>query len=383
MRTMYRIGRGMNAKMHWRITTCGVLLVFLFSILGGCDPSSPHQEGAPYHHTEDGYRNPRESPENTRSLGETISAYTDRMKEGITGYEPTLSPEYILTPASIKTGLDQTKGMDALTWLGHASFLINLGGTAILTDPFLSEYATGYPPFGPKRATPPALSVGELPQIDILVVSHNHYDHLDAETIEALPGKDKIHVIVPLGMGTFFAERGYSQVRELDWYASTEVEDVVVTAVPAIHNSGRGLFDRNEVLWAGYVFKNKSKQIFFSSDTAYGPVYSEIGRKTGPVDYALVPIGVYKPRRRMKSQHVNPAEALRIGQDLNANIIVGMHWGTIRLSDEAFEEPPLRFRQVAEENGYTEETAWILKIGESRALEHNTHNTAPTRADGD
>jgi N-acyl-phosphatidylethanolamine-hydrolysing phospholipase D len=346
----------------------GVFLVFVSLVLSGCGSPGPHIEGAPEHHVEGGFRNPSGSPEYDGSLSDTISAYTDRIWEGITGYEPTLSPEYTLAPDQVREGLKRVDGRDALTWLGHASFLIELGGRTILTDPFLSEYATGSPPFGPKRATPPALSVGELPQIDILVVSHNHYDHLDAPTIEALPGREEIHVIVPLGMGTFFTERGYSKVTELDWYEETVVGSVSVTAVPSVHGSGRGLFDRNEVLWAGYVFGDGAKQVYFAGDTAYGPVYPEIGRKMGPVDYALVPIGVYEPRRRMKSRHVDPGEAVRIGRDLQAKTIVGMHWGTIRLSDEAFEEPPRRFRQVANESGFTEETAWVLKIGESRRL---------------
>ncbi len=353
----------------WRKTTIiYAFMLCLLPLLSGCTPSSSHIEGAPYHHVKNGFRNPAGSPLYDGTLGDTISAYSDRTIEAISGYAPTLSAEYILTPKEVRMGLTRTKGEDALTWLGHASFLIKLGGKTILTDPFLSDYATGAPPFGPKRATPPALSIEKLPQIDILVVSHNHYDHLDEETIEALPGKDKIQVIVPLGMGTFFTGRGYQQVMELDWYGYTEIEDITVRAVPAIHGSGRGLFDCNEMLWASYVFKKGTKQVYFSSDTAYGPVYSEIARKIGPVDYALIPIGVYEPRRRMKSVHVDPGQALQIGKDLNAKNIIAMHWGTIRLSDEAFEEPPRRFRQVANENGFTKESAWLLKVGESRLL---------------
>ena len=321
------------------------------------------------HYVEGGFHNPPGSPEYAGSLSDTITAYTDRTWESVTGFKPTLSPEYILAPNQVRGGLAQVRGSDSLTWLGHASFLIELGGKMILTDPFLSEYATGMPPFGPKRATPAALTVEELPQIDILVVSHNHYDHLDAPTIEALTGKENIHVIVPLGMGAFFTERGYTEVTELDWYDEAAVGSFTVSAVPSIHGSGRGLFDRDEVLWAGFVIRNGAKQVYFAGDTAYGPVFSEIGRKIGPVDYALVPIGVYEPRRRMKSRHVDPEEALRIGQELGAKTIVGMHWGTIRLSDEAFEEPPRRFRQAADERGITDERAWILKIGESRRLE--------------
>jgi len=360
--------RNKPGKTRWKTIIGGVLMVLVPPVFTGCIPSSSHAEELPYHHVKGGFRNPPGSPEYAGSWKDTVSGYTDRIGEGITGYAPTLSPEYRLTPADVRKGLVRIKGKDALTWLGHATFLINLGGKTILTDPFLTEYATGVPPFGPRRATPPALNIGELPQIDILVVSHNHYDHLDAETIEALAGKDNIHVIVPLGMGAFFSARGYSLITELDWYDDMQVQGVSVKAVPAIHGSGRGFFDRNEKLWASYVFSSGTKRVYFSSDTAYGPVYPEIGRKIGPVDYALVPIGVYEPRKRMKSRHVNPAEALRIGLDLHAKTIIATHWGTIRLSDEPFEEPPLRFRQAADENGYTEKTAWVLKIGESRLL---------------
>ena len=362
-------GESVKGKVRWKAMVRLAFPVAVSLVFGGCGSPAPHVEGAPEHHVEGGFRNPPGSPEYAGSLSDTISAYTDRIWEGITGFEPTLSPEYVLASEQVAEGLARVEGGDALTWLGHASFLIELGGKAILTDPFLSEYATGSPPFGPKRATPPALIVGELPQIDILVVSHNHYDHLDAPTIEALPEKGRIRVIVPLGLGTFFTERGYTEVTELDWYDETVVGGVTVTAVPSIHGSGRGLFDRDEVLWAGFVFRDGPKQVYFAGDTAYGPVYPEIGREMGPVDYALVPIGVYEPRLRMKSRHVDPGEAVRIGRDLQARTIVGMHWGTIRLSDEAFEEPPRRFREVAAESGFSEETAWVLKIGESRRLE--------------
>ena len=361
-------GQGVKGRTLRKAGVCGVAMIFLLPLISVCSPANPHIEGTPYHHLQGGFRNPPGSPEYAGTWGDRISAYTDRMWESFTGYAPTVSPEYILAPEKVRKGVAQTKGKDALTWLGHATFVIRLGGKTILTDPFLTKFATGMPPFGPERATPPALDIGELPQIDIIVVSHNHYDHLDAETVEALPGKDRIHVIVPLGLGVFFTERGYSLVTELDWYDSTEVEGVTVTATPAIHNSRRGLFDRNAALWAGYAFKSNHKQVFFCGDSAYGPVYTEIGQKIGPVDYALLPIGTFEPRQRMKSNHMNPVESLKVAQDLHAKTIVAMHWGTIRLSDEPFEEPPRRFRQVADDNGYSGETAWLLKIGESRLL---------------
>lgn len=354
--------------MHLTTLTQWLFPLSLCLLIGACGASGVPVEGKPDHHVEGGFRNPAGSPEYTGTWADTIGAYTDRMWESFTGYNPPLSPEYIITPEQVREGLAAVEGAESLTWLGHASFLIEFGGKTILTDPFLSDYATGMPPFGPERATPPALTVDELPPIDILVVSHNHYDHLDAPTIEALANKDRMHVIVPLGLGGFFTERGYSNVTELDWYGETDVDGLTITTVPAIHGSGRGLFDRNQTLWAGFLFRHDTRRIYFAGDTAYGPVFPEIGHRVGPVDVAILPIGVFEPRRRMKANHVNPEEAVRIGRDLGAGTIIGMHWGTIRLSDEAFEDAPRLFRKAADNNGFTEKTAWVLKVGESRRL---------------
>ncbi|MCP3870391.1 MAG: hydrolase [Gammaproteobacteria bacterium] len=343
-------------------------LILTVTLVGGCTPTNDSASSKPGHHVEGGFRNLPGSPVYAGTWRDTVSAYTDRIAEGIRGYEPTLASEYILGSEAVRQSLAYVKGTDALTWLGHATFLINLDGKMILTDPFLTDYATGTPPFGPKRATPPALTVGELPAIDIVIVSHNHYDHLDVTTIDTLPGKKSIHVVVPLGIGPLFIERGYTQVTELDWYDTTDIDGIAITATPAIHNSGRSLFDQNETLWAGYLLSSKKQKVFFCGDSAYGPVYPELARKMGPVDYAVVPIGVYEPRQRMKSHHMNPSEAVKVGQDLQARILIAMHWGTIRLSDEPFEEPPRQFRQAAGEQGWGEETAWILKVGESRRL---------------
>lgn len=360
----------MSAKRRpWKILSVSLSLLVIGVILMVNKSPQAHLVGKPYHHLEGSFRNPINSPSAEGDWQDTVSAYTDRIEEGVSGQVYTLAADYVLTPGEVSEGLNRVQGVDALTWLGHASFLIQLNGLNILTDPFLTDYATGLPPFGPKRSTPPALSIEQLPSINIIVISHNHYDHLDASTIEALPDKSEIHVVVPLGLGAFFTERGYSRVTELDWFSRVGVEGVAVTAVPSIHGSARGLFDRNKTLWAGYVLQHKNKKIYFSGDTAYGPVFKQIGQRLRAVDYAIVPIGVFEPRRRMKHVHVNPQEAIKIAQDLSAKTTIGMHWGTIRLSDEAFEEAPKQFRQVAELKGLKQNAIWVLKIGESRPLE--------------
>jgi len=243
-------------------------LILTVTLVGGCAPTNENPSGKPGHHVEGGFRNPHGSPAYAGTWRDTVSAYTDRIAESIQGYEPTLASEYILGYETVHQGLTDVKGTDALTWLGHATFLIHLDGKMILTDPFLTDYATGVPPFGPKRATPPALTVEELPPIDILIVSHNHYDHLDAATIDTLPGKENIRVVVPLGIGPLFIERGYTQVTELDWYDTANIDGIAITATPSIHNSGRSLFDQNETLWAGYLFSSKNRKVFFCGDSA-------------------------------------------------------------------------------------------------------------------
>ncbi|MCW9033966.1 MAG: MBL fold metallo-hydrolase [Rhodospirillales bacterium] len=359
----------MGAKSIRRLRLAGfAVMISIATSLSGCS-SNKHKEGAPVHHLEKGFQNPDGSRVSRGSISDWVSFFYRRIK-GRTYWSKPLPPaEYLMEKKDILAGIEAVKQVDSLTWLGHAAFLVRLEGKNILTDPFLSDYATGYPPFGPERSVPPALSVDELPPIDMIIVSHNHYDHLDAPTIEALPGKEKIHVIVPLGMGAFFKDRGYTKVSELDWYQDTLEENIKITAVPAIHNSARSLFDRNEVLWAGYVLESKGKKVYFAGDTGYGAVFKEIGEKFGPINYALVPIGAYEPRVIMNVVHVNPEEAVAIAQDLKADTVVAMHWGTIKMTDEPFDEPPKRFEAAATKNSYAKDKAWVLKIGESKELE--------------
>ena len=256
----------------------------------------------------------------------------------------------------------------SVTWLGHASFIIRLGGKSVLTDPFLSEVA-GPLGFGPKRYVPSPLAGKDMPQVDVIIVSHNHYDHLDAPAIESYRFKAATQVIVPLGMGPFFTERGYARVSEADWWQSWNQDDLTITTLPAVHFSGRGLFDRNETLWASFAIVSDEQRVWFSGDTANGPVFTEIGKRSGPFDLALIAIGAYEPRNIMQAAHATPEEAVEIARSVGAAKAIGMHWGTIRLTPEDPFEAPVRFRQAAIDQGFGEANAWILKIGETRSLE--------------
>ncbi len=322
--------------------------------------------GGPWHHTADGFRNPPGSPARGGDFGDWSSFFWRRL---ISRDEVALPDGHVVPPAEALDGALNRRGdRDRLTWLGHASFLLRLDGRTILTDPYLGDHASPLPPLGPRRFAPPGLPAGRLPPIDLLLLSHNHYDHLDLPTLEALAGKERVEVVVPLGLAHYFTERGYPRVHELDWHQELSLDGLAIRALPAIHFSKRTFFDRNRTLWTGYAVQGRGRRVYFAGDTAYGPVFAELGRDLAAFDLALLPIGAYEPRHLMQASHATPEEALLIARELRARRIVGMHWGTIRLTDEPPFEPPARFRAAAAAAGYDEDAAWLMRIGETREL---------------
>jgi len=341
---------------------CAVAVVML--VLAACTGSPAQMPGKPDHHRDDGgFRNPPGSPSAQATLGELASFFWRRIRE----QPPAVPSGHVIPHDDALAAFDASAGDDTVTWLGHASFLLRVTGKTILTDPYLGEVAGPFG-FGPSRYAPPGLLLADLPPIDIVLVSHNHYDHLDATTIAALPGKDRIQVIVPLGLGDFFRERGYRHVHERDWYERVAVDPIEIEVLPAIHFSRRGLFDRNRTLWSGFAIRSDGISIFHSGDTAYGPVFREIGRRAGPFDVALVAIGAYEPRSIMQVAHVTPEEAVSLVDDIGARSAIGMHWGTIELTDEPPFEPPVRFRAAAHARGWPEGRARVMRIGETLRL---------------
>jgi N-acyl-phosphatidylethanolamine-hydrolysing phospholipase D len=335
-------------------------------VLAGCisEESAPMAE-RPWHHVPGGFRNPPGSPPRGGDFGDWTTFFLRRFGSAETAVVP---DGHVLPPDAVLAGLQRHAGTDSVTWLGHASFLIRLDGRTILTDPFLSDHASPLPPFGPERFAPPGLTPARLPRIDILLLSHNHYDHLDLPTIEALPAKERTQAIVPLRLGHYFTSRGFAHVRELDWHDEVEAAGIKITGLPAIHFSKRTPFDRNQTLWAGYAVQSTRKRIHFAGDTGYGPIFPELGRNGRPFDLSLVPIGAYEPRLLMQAVHVNPEEAVRVAREMKARRVVGMHWGTIQLTEEPVFEPPERFRRAAHAAGYADDDVWIMRIGETRAL---------------
>ena len=260
---------------------------------------------------------------------------------------------------------------DFITWIGHATFLIKLGDTTIITDPLFSKN-TGPLMFGPKRYVDPAINLNEIPKVNLFLLTHNHYDHQDMSTIRSFPYKDA-KVLVPLRLGKYF--KNYKDVNELDWYEKIKVtDDISVTLLPAVHWSKRGLFDSNKTLWGSFLIEYKNKKIFFSCDTGVGNIYKEIGNKYGPIDLTFINIGAYNffpimPIKDKSVYHTNPEEALSIGKDLKSKKIIGMHWGTVILSLEPIMEPPKRFKENASDFGFNKNDAIIFKIGEVKKLD--------------
>lgn len=320
--------------------------------------------GKPPHHVRGGFLNPTGSPQRNATFWEFLAFALALRRMG----EPEIPPGHVLPPADVAAGWTRHGNAESVMWLGHAAFLMRIGGKTVLTDPYLSDYASPVPPFGPKRYVKPALDVASLPPIDVLLVSHNHYDHLDDPVIRALPGKERMQVVAPLKLGDFFRKRGYANVTELDWHESVDLGGVKVTAAPAVHFSARGLFDQYKTLWVGYAVESATRRVYFGGDSAYGPVFKDTGERLGPFDLAMIGIGAYEPRKIMKATHASPEEAIQIAQDLRARAVMGMHWGTILLTTEPPFEPPARFRAAAAEAGYAEDDAWILAVGETRAI---------------
>ena len=267
---------------------------------------------------------------------------------------------------------------DALgvTWVGHSTFLVQAGGLNVLTDPMWSHRASPIPWAGPKRIVPPAVAMRALPPIDIVLLSHNHYDHLDVASVRALARQHPdAQWVTPLGLSDFVRRHGVRLVRELDWWAETSAGAAVIGCTPAQHFSARGLGDRAATLWCGWTVVAGGQRIYFAGDTAYHPEFRKIGETFGPFDVSLMPIGAYEPRWFMRSVHMNADEAVQAFRDVAGahpaharQVMVGGHWGTFRLTDEAVDEPPVRAREAWTAAGLPPDDLWVLAHGETRTF---------------
>ncbi|MDX1558173.1 MAG: MBL fold metallo-hydrolase [Marinobacter sp.] len=254
-----------------------------------------------------------------------------------------------------------------LVWLGHASFLFQYRGLNVLTDPVLSDRASPFQLVGPKRYTPPALAVADMPPIHLVLISHNHYDHLDEKTVHQLNRRfgDSLCFCIPMGLRRWFEKRGIHNLVELDWWQSSSLfGDREVFCLPAQHFSGRTPTDTNTSLWCSWLLEIDGFRLYFAGDTGYGRIFRKIGELFSPIDLALLPIGAYDPRWFMAPVHVAPEEAVSIHQDIGARQSVAMHWGTFVLTDEPMDEPPRRLRAALERQNLNEADFRVMQHGE-------------------
>ncbi|GHD61721.1 MBL fold metallo-hydrolase [Streptomyces goshikiensis] len=256
-------------------------------------------------------------------------------------------------------------GTVSVTWAGHASWVLRIGGLTVLTDPVWSRRILGTP----ARMTPVGVRWEDLPRVDAVVISHNHYDHLDAPTLRRLPRDTAL--FVPAGLGRWCRRRGFTRVTELDWWESAELDGVRFAFVPAHHWSKRSLLDACRTLWGGWVLtdaRGSGRQVYFAGDTGYGHWFGEIGRRHPGIDLALLPIGAYAPRWWLRDVHADPEEAVRACLDLGARRMAPMHWATFVLSAEPVMEPLRRVRAAWARAALPREHLWDLPIGASRAF---------------
>lgn len=260
-------------------------------------------------------------------------------------------------------------GQVSVTFINHASFLIRTAQGNVLVDPVFSERTSPVGFAGPKRVHAPGVPFDSLPKISLVVISHNHYDHLDLATLRRLALRDQPAVVVPLGNAELVRETGLREVFELDWWQEQSLPSgIVVRALPARHFSGRSLWDRDRALWASFEIRAGGKRVYFAGDTGYGPHFREIRERAGTPDVALLPIGAYEPRWFMGPVHMNPEDAVKAFEDLGRPEAIGMHFGTFQLTDEKIDEPGLELGRQLKAKGIAVEKFRVPRPGESFAF---------------
>ena len=253
-----------------------------------------------------------------------------------------------------------------MIWVGHSTVMLNHQGITVLTDPQFSNRASPFSFWGPKRVTPTPFNIDDLPKIDVVLISHNHYDHLDEESIRELAQlQPDIKFLVPLGLASLVRDWGARDVEELDWWQPVRLGGVEIQPTPVQHWSKRSFFDRNKTLWSGWMLRWDDFSFYFAGDTGYSDDFRKTAQRLGSPTLAAIPIGAYEPRDFMKSAHLNPEEAVRAFRDLGAKYAFGIHWGTFKLTLEKMDEPPAKLRAVLKKEGVSEDVFRVLTHGES------------------
>ena len=339
-----------------------LLLVVLIVLAAACAAATNvyYNRDKP-HHTPEGFRNNYVSK---LPNGNFWKWQWERTRAGVpkppqNGYQfPQAKPDI----AWLKANRTQTTA----TWIGHATVLMQVNGVNILTDPHFGERASPFSFVGPKRHVPAGIALEDLPHIDAVLISHNHYDHLDLETVQRLARQagGPPRYFVGLGLKHWFADNGMNTVTEMDWWDANTFMGLEFNFVPVQHWSKRTLTDANQTLWGGWLVKSPAFSFYFAGDTGYSRDFAEVGRRFGGVDLGLIPIGAYEPRWFMHDQHVDPAQAISIHRDVKAKKSIGVHWGTFELTDESIDEPPRKLAEELKKAGLPENEFVALKHGQ-------------------
>jgi N-acyl-phosphatidylethanolamine-hydrolysing phospholipase D len=324
----------------------------------------------PHHRPGGGFQNPWPGAE-PHGFGDFLRwRFKERREKPIApspprGSLPTRTP-VIATPRA-------ARDYRSVTWVGHSTALLQIGPFNVLTDPVWGERASPVSWIGPRRLMAPGVPFEKLPEIDLVLLSHNHYDHLDAPTVGRIAQRfPAASWLSPLGLGPLLRSLGVRHVVERDWWESVSTLSFSATCVPAQHFSARGMGDRGDTLWCGWTLETDGLRVYFAGDTALHPEFEQIGRRCGPFDLVMLPIGAYEPRWFMRSVHMNPEDAVQAYQALCVNgtnpPCLALHWGTFRLTDEAVDEPPRHFAQLWQHAGLPADRNWTFAHGETRRL---------------
>jgi N-acyl-phosphatidylethanolamine-hydrolysing phospholipase D len=326
-------------------------LILILALVSGvvlADLATPSADSPrpldPAHHARRGFRNP--NPEYMYPMLGRAGRLLRRSFARLPDRGPMLG---VLTndgDALRANGHDPT-----VTWVGHSTLLVQIDGVNVLTDPHWGDRASPVGFAGPRRLVAPGIHFEDLPPIHAVVISHDHYDHLDEGTVRRLATAHQPTFFVPMGLKAWLADVGIHDVVELDWWQARTFRGLVFTCTPAQHSSGRGLNDQNLRLWSSWVVTGRDRRFFFAGDTGYDPTMREIGRRLGPFDLAAVPIGGYSSFGQRHPNHVNPEEAVALFEDVGGRLMVPMHWGTFDMNQEPFHEPPERLLREALRRG--------------------------------
>lgn len=331
-------------------------LLLAAALLGGCTAVGEPVPGAPAHHRQHGFANP-----NGAHGPDPVEFLIDRTRLALAGQEAWPAP--LLAPREAAASWRATGEGDAVQWLGHAGVRLRLAGVLLVVDPVFADYVTPLPPFGPPRAHGPPVTAAELTGVAAVLVTHDHYDHFEPESVSAIAAAGGRRCLLPLG--AFAGEGALCDPSELDWGESSAVEGLTVTLLPSQHESGRGLFDRDRSLWGAWLVEGGGRRVYLSGDSGYGPHFAAAGELAGELDLAILNLGGYRPRGINRGVHMDPEELVRAFRDLRARRALIVHWGTYPLGLESGGETLERLAAAAEAARLSPDALIVLAVGEA------------------